>query len=96
EAVDFVRAHLAASRKEKAEALRDACEALCDACLSEDPIKSEGHGCDNMTVVLVGLSAELKGKVSRAAKAKICLYGGAPDLYLGQDEADYEALDDDD
>lgn len=42
EAVDFVRAHLAQSKKSSAEALRDACEALCDECLSHDPIKSEG------------------------------------------------------
>ncbi|CDI77371.1 hypothetical protein EAH_00063470, partial [Eimeria acervulina] len=41
EAVDFVRSHLSSSKKSRAEALRDACEALCDNCLSPDPIKSE-------------------------------------------------------
>lgn len=94
EAVDFVRAHLAQSEKPSAEALRDACEALCDDCLSHDPIKSEGHGCDNMTVVIVGVSTKLREK--GCASGKIVLYGGGEDLYLGQDEAEFEADDGDD
>ncbi|KAL8435018.1 hypothetical protein ACSSS7_002776 [Eimeria intestinalis] len=93
EAVDFVRAHLAQSKKPSAEALRDACEALCDDCLSHDPIKSEGHGCDNMTVVLVDVSTKLREK--GCSSGKIVLYGGGEDLYLGQDEAEFEADDDD-
>ncbi|KAL8444773.1 hypothetical protein Emed_006088 [Eimeria media] len=93
EAVDFVRAHLAQSKKPSAEALRDACEALCDDCLSHDPIKSEGHGCDNMTVVIVDVSTKLREK--GCSSGKIVLYGGGEDLYLGQDEAEFEADDDD-
>ncbi|KAL8426891.1 hypothetical protein Efla_002499 [Eimeria flavescens] len=93
EAVDFVRAHLAQSKKPSAEALRDACEALCDDCLSHDPIKSEGHGCDNMTVVIVDVSTKLREK--GCSSGKIILYGGGEDLYLGQDEAEFEADDDD-
>lgn len=94
EAVDFVRARLAQSKKPSAEALRDACEALCDDCLSHDPIKSEGHGCDNMTVVIVDVSTKLREK--GCSSGKIVLYGGGEDLYLGQDEAEFEADDEDD
>ncbi|OEH73951.1 protein phosphatase 2c domain-containing protein [Cyclospora cayetanensis] len=93
EAVDFVRARLAESKKPSPEALRDACEALCDDCLSHDPIKSEGHGCDNMTVVIVDLSTKLREK--GCSSARVVLYGGGEDLYLGQDEAEFEAEDDD-
>lgn len=42
EAVDFVKEFVARSTKPREEALRDACEALCDDCLSEDPLRSEG------------------------------------------------------
>lgn len=93
EAVDFVRGHLAYSKKSSPEALRDACEALCDDCLSHDPIKSEGHGCDNMTVVVVELSTKLREK--GCSSRKIVLYGGGEDIYLGQDEAEFEAEDED-
>ncbi|CDJ52044.1 hypothetical protein EBH_0046400 [Eimeria brunetti] len=103
EAVEFVRAHLAESKKSRREALRDACEALCDDCLSPDPIKSEGHGCDNMTVLVVDLARDLLQKgdscssssSSSSSSSKIVLYGGGEDLYLGQDEAEFEGEGDD-
>ena len=50
-----------------------------------------GHGCDNMTVVIVDVSTKLRE--NGCSSGKIVLYGGGEDLYLGQDEAEFEADD---
>lgn len=47
-----------------------------------------------MTVVIVDVSTKLREK--GCASGKTVLYGGGEDLYLGRDEAEFEADDEDD
>lgn len=47
-----------------------------------------------MTVVIIDVSSKLREK--GPSSLKVALYGGGEDLYLGQEEAEFEADDDDD
>ncbi|PFH38577.1 protein phosphatase 2C domain-containing protein [Besnoitia besnoiti] len=97
EAVDFVREKLRAAGDTSSATLKKICEDLCDECLAEDPLQSEGHGCDNMTCLVVELSSVLKrGKKTAAEEEHIVLYGGIEDKYLGRDEKQFESDDNDD
>lgn len=73
--------------------MQHACMHACVfACIFACVVAS-GHGCDNMTVVLVDVSQKLREK--EATAARVVLYGGGEDLYLGQDEAEFDAEDED-
>ncbi|KEP63679.1 UNVERIFIED_CONTAM: protein phosphatase 2C domain-containing protein [Hammondia hammondi] len=91
EAVDFVREKLQAAGNVTPATLKQVCEDLCDECLAEDPLQSEGHGCDNMTCLIVELSSCLKSAATTTADARITLYGGCEDKYLGRDENQFES-----
>nr|CEL67432.1 TPA: Protein phosphatase 1G [Neospora caninum Liverpool] len=94
EAVDFVREKLDAAGDVSSATLKKICEDLCDECLAEDPLQSEGHGCDNMTCLIVELSSSLKAG-PKTSEEPITLYGGGEDKYLGRDENQFESDDND-
>eukprot|EP00070_Physeter_catodon_P048761 XP_028355655.1 probable protein phosphatase 2C 11 [Physeter catodon] len=98
EAVDFVRERLQRAGTSDTATLRRICEELCDDCLAEDPLQSEGHGCDNMTCLVVELSSHVKKHRARALRReeKIVLYGGGDDKYLGCEEKQFESDDNED
>lgn len=54
EAVDFVRERLGKGMSPK-----DICEEMCDHCLAPDT-SGPGHGCDNMTAMIVRLKDPVK------------------------------------
>eukprot|EP01053_Blabericola_migrator_P001371 Blabericola_migrator_1__1370@NODE_1356_length_4729_cov_1432_602746_g897_i1_p1_GENE_NODE_1356_length_4729_cov_1432_602746_g897_i1NODE_1356_length_4729_cov_1432_602746_g897_i1_p1_ORF_typecomplete_len561_score127_12PP2C/PF00481_21/5_1e09PP2C/PF00481_21/2_2e51PP2C_2/PF13672_6/0_1PP2C_2/PF13672_6/9_5e11SpoIIE/PF07228_12/2_2e07HAUS4/PF14735_6/0_2_NODE_1356_length_4729_cov_1432_602746_g897_i112652947 len=66
EAVDFVRERLGENPSETK--LSKICEELCDHCLAENPVDSEGGiGCDNMTCIVVLLNDKVRRREAKSA-----------------------------
>lgn len=59
--VDFIRARLGKVRFFGPGGLQAILEELLDSCLSPDPARTDGKGCDNMTAVLVCFDADDEG-----------------------------------
>lgn len=92
-AVDLISAKIAqAEGKDKdgrlpPEQISRICEEVCDQCISQDPMSSEGGiGCDNMTLMVVQLNPTLKEAAKNAElpdmlKSKTTIfYGDAPEI----------------
>lgn len=97
EAVDFVAARLGPN-PEGPERLSQIGEEICDYCLADNPLENgTGVGCDNMTVLIVQLSAELTSKCPSPAlpnsKASVMFYGSPPSEADEEDGGD--GMDDD-
>eukprot|EP00745_Piridium_sociabile_P040746 TRINITY_DN7906_c0_g2_i1.p1 TRINITY_DN7906_c0_g2~~TRINITY_DN7906_c0_g2_i1.p1 ORF type:complete len:451 (+),score=54.34 TRINITY_DN7906_c0_g2_i1:158-1510(+) len=70
--VDYVRQKLFACRDTTEEpVLSRMCEDLCDHCLAEDIVQSEGIGCDNMTAMICQLAVLSKIKSHAAPPAEV-------------------------
>eukprot|EP01055_Gregarina_sp_Pseudo9_P000137 Gregarina_sp_Pseudo_9__136@NODE_1094_length_1881_cov_24_000000_g1023_i0_p1_GENE_NODE_1094_length_1881_cov_24_000000_g1023_i0NODE_1094_length_1881_cov_24_000000_g1023_i0_p1_ORF_typecomplete_len564_score143_28PP2C/PF00481_21/2_8e09PP2C/PF00481_21/5_8e51PP2C_2/PF13672_6/0_017PP2C_2/PF13672_6/5_9e10SpoIIE/PF07228_12/6_4e08_NODE_1094_length_1881_cov_24_000000_g1023_i0971788 len=70
EAVDFVKDRLGDSANETK--LSKICEELCDHCLAENPMDSEGGiGCDNMTCIVVLLNEKVRHRAVPSAEATL-------------------------
>eukprot|EP01071_Lankesteria_metandrocarpae_P003887 Lankesteria_metandrocarpae@DN3245_c0_g1_i1.p1 len=64
------------------------CEEVCDRCLANNPLTSEGIGCDNMTLMIVTLGECLRtGSGNSAACSKPRLYSGRHYRLLKKDAA---------
>eukprot|EP01054_Gregarina_sp_Poly1_P005695 Gregarina_sp_Poly_1__5694@NODE_2_length_28028_cov_167_134223_g1_i0_p4_GENE_NODE_2_length_28028_cov_167_134223_g1_i0NODE_2_length_28028_cov_167_134223_g1_i0_p4_ORF_typecomplete_len581_score92_41PP2C/PF00481_21/7_5e09PP2C/PF00481_21/3_1e50PP2C_2/PF13672_6/1_2PP2C_2/PF13672_6/1e09SpoIIE/PF07228_12/2_8e07RPC_C/PF11800_8/1_6RPC_C/PF11800_8/2_3e03_NODE_2_length_28028_cov_167_134223_g1_i01924220984 len=71
EAVDFVKQRLGDNPDDAK--LSKICEELCDHCLAENPMDSEGGiGCDNMTCIVVLLNEKVRHRAS--SNAEVALY----------------------
>lgn len=70
EAVDFVKERLGDNPNETK--LSKICEELCDHCLAENPMDSEGGiGCDNMTCIVVLLNEKVRQRAPLSATATL-------------------------